>query len=104
MPRNYHRDPVSRAYAKYNKEDLVATVRRIKAKQLTVSTAAKQTRISYGTMWNAVHDKHRGSTGGQTRLSPESELAVVDAIATTMTKWNMPLTSFDIKCLVKGYS
>ncbi len=102
MTRNYKRDPLSRVYAKYNGEVLEATVRRIKARQLTVTAAAKQTGISYGTLWNASHDQHRGATGGQTRLSAESELAIVEAIG-TMTKWKMPLTSFDIKCMVKGY-
>ena len=102
MPRNYKRVPLSRVYAKYNGEVLEATVRRIKARQLTVTAAAKQTGISYGTLWNASQDQHRGATGGQTRLSAESELAIVDAIG-TMTKWKMPLTSFDIKCMVKGY-
>ena len=102
MPRNYKRDPLSRVYAKYNGEVLEANVRRIKARQLSVTAAAMQTGISYGTLWNASHDQHRGATGGQTRLSAESELAIVDAIE-TMTKWKIPLTSFDIKCMVKGY-
>ena len=71
-------------------------------KQIAVTAASKLTSISYGTLWNAVNGKHRGTTGGQTRLSLDSELAIVNATETT-TKWKMPLTSFDIKCLVKGF-
>ena len=55
-----------------------------------------------GTLWNAVHEKHSGTTGGQTRLSSASKLIIVTVIA-TMTNWKMPLTNFDIKCLVKGH-
>ena len=62
-------DPVNRAHAKYNKEELDAIVRRIKVKQITVTEASKLTSISYGTLWNAVNGKHGGKTGGQTCLS-----------------------------------
>ena len=102
MPRKYTRDPASRAYNALDKKNLDIIVRRVKARQITLSKAAKDSGIAYGTLWNAVNQKHERLAGGQPRLSAESELAIVQSID-TLTKWKVPLTGMEIKFLVKAY-
>ena len=102
MPRKYTRDPASRAYNAFDKNNLDAIVRRIKAKRITLMKAAKISGIAYGTIWNAVNKKHERQAGGQPRLSAESELAIVHSID-ILTKWKVPVTGMEIKFLVKAY-
>ena len=66
---------------------LVTLLRHIKAKKISVTAASKLTIAFpiYSMLWNAVHGKHTGTMGGQTRLSLESELVIVN-VKETMTK------------------
>ena len=77
-------------------------VKRIVEKKISITKAAKESGISYGTLWNKINKQHQKDTGGQRRLTDESEAAFVRTLD-TMAMWKVPLTAFDLRCVVKGY-
>ena len=59
--------------------------------------------LPYGTMQRKYKNgANKKRPGGQTRLTDETESLIVELIS-ALTNWRVPLDSFDVRCLVKGY-
>ena len=58
--------------------------------------------ILYGTIRNKINGWHSKQHGGEKRLSGSFENTLVGTID-ELTEWQVPLSGYDIRCLVKTY-
>ena len=100
--RTYKRELGARSYRSYTPETLQKAVSQYKRGKLTMRKASRKYGIPFGSLFNAIHQKHTGVTGGQLRLTAEAENRLIETIDLLST-WKIPMTGIDIKLLVKDY-
>jgi len=98
MPRKY----VGAAGPRYADETLQNAIGKVKSGEMSLTSAAKKYKIPVGTLYNKSHGKHSKSTGGQTRLDKQCETFLATIII-TLAQWMVPITSAEIRLLVKDY-
>lgn len=102
MPRNYIGRRGSRQYVNYSDEAVSQAVNDVKLGRKSMRMAALDHGIPLITLSNKLKGLHGKSVGGQKRLSTECELLLVSAI-NTLQEWRVPMTSLEIRMLVKNY-
>ena len=70
--------------------------------RMSMRKASRQFGIPLGTLQNKCKDRHSKKVGTSLRLSNETETHLVTSI-NTLSHCKIPLTSIDIKLLVKDY-
>ena len=105
MPRKYVRKPSTRAYGStsYSDETLDEALRALKAKTgLSYGKAAKQFKIPKSTLQYCMRTSKCKKYGGQPYLSETFEKAVVEVLD-QLGDWKIPLSSMELRNLVKNY-
>ena len=102
MPCNYKWTPDSRTYHDYTDETLQKCLSQVKANKILVKASSQKYSIPYGTIRNKINGWCSKQYGGQKRLSGSFENTLVGTI-NDLTKWKVPLSGYDIRCLVKTY-
>lgn len=101
MPRIYRRPVGARKYKDFSDEQLASAVKAVKDDGLSLRKAAEQYGISRCALTAAVKGKPN-KVGRPCILSPLEENQLVECV-TLAGKWGFPLTSFDIRLIVKGF-
>jgi len=101
MGRQYKRKLGNRNYKNYTEEDLQSAINLVKNGS-GYRDAANQYGIPWKTLWNKVKGRHQMKAGGQTILSEVEERHFVDVLLAA-AEFGSPLTSFDVRILVKRY-
>ena len=102
MPRNYKQTPGSRTYHNYTDETLQKCLSQLKDNKILMKAASQKYSIPYRAIRNKINGWHSKQYGGQKQLSGSFENTLVGAID-ELTEWKVPLSGFDIRCLVKTY-
>ena len=103
MPRVYKTKPGSRSYpSSYTADRLDKALCMVASGKMSILKASKKFSISYGTLYNKSHALHMKKVGGQYRLSDNAERTLVNTI-NHLANWKVPMDSFDVRLLVKGY-
>ena len=102
MPHNYKQTPGSRTYHNYMNETLQKCLSQVKANKILMKAASRKYSIPYGTIRNKINRWHNKQYGGQKRLSGSFENTLVGT-SDELTEWKVPLSGYDIQCLVKTY-
>jgi len=103
MPRVYKTKPGSRSYASsYTADRLDKALRMVASGKMSILKASKKFSIPYGTLYNKSQDLHMKKVAGQYRLSDNAKRTLVNTI-NHLANWKVPMDSFDVRLLVKGY-
>ena len=102
MPRNYKQTPGSRTYHNYMDETLQKCLSQLKDNKILMKAASQKYSIPYRAIRNKINGWHSKQYGGQKQLSGSFENTLVGTID-ELTEWKVPLSGFDIRCLVKTY-
>ena len=102
MPRNYKQTPGSRTYHNYTDETLQKCLSQLKDNKILMKAASQKYSIPYRAIRNKINGWHSKQYGGQKQLSGSFENTLVGTID-ELTEWKVPLSGFDIRCLVKTY-
>ena len=102
MPRNYKRTAGSRTYHDYTDETLQKYLSQMKANKISMKAASRKYSILCETNRNKINWWHSKQHGGHKRLSSSFENTLVGTID-ELTEWKVPLSGYDIGCLVKTY-
>ena len=102
MPRNYKRTLGSCTYQDYTDETLQKCLSLVKANKISMKAGSRKYSILYSTIRNKINGWHSKQHGGQKRLSGSFENTLVGTID-ELTEWKVPLSWYDIRCLVKTY-
>lgn len=102
MVRLYKRKLGSRCYKNYTEETLSVALSDIRSKKLSLREASEKYKIHKNTLWLKTKGRHEKNVGRQKVFSEtEEEKFVNHAIA--MSIYGFPITSFDLRCIVKSY-
>lgn len=101
MGRKYKKRLGSRNYRNYTEEDLENAVSAVRSGQ-SYREAAERYGIAWKTVWNRAKGKHLKKVGGQSILTEVEERHIVDVLLAA-SEFGSPLTSFDLRILVKRY-
>lgn len=101
MGRKYKKRLGSRNYRNYTEEDLENAVSAVRSGQ-SYREAAERYGIASKTVWNRAKGKHLKKVGGQSILTEVEERHIVDVLLAA-SEFGSPLTSFDLRILVKRY-
>ena len=102
MPRNYKQTPGSRTYHNYTDETLQKCLSQLKDNKILMKAASQKYSIPYRAIRNKINGWHSKQYGGQKQLSGSFENTLVGTID-ELSEWKVPLSGFDIRCLVKTY-
>ena len=102
MPRNYKQTPGSRTYHNYTDETLQKCLSQLKDNKILMKAASQKYSIPYRAIRNKINGWHSKQYGAQKQLSGSFENTLVGTID-ELTEWKVPLSGFDIRCLVKTY-
>lgn len=102
MPRTYKRRIGARHYRNYTNERLEEALDKIKSKSISIREASKQYGIHRNTLCLKLHDKHKKKHGQQKVFTDEEE-NLFSAHLITMSTFGFPLTTFDLRCVIKSY-
>ena len=102
MPRNYKQTPGSRTYHNYTDETLQKCLSQLKDNKILMKAASQKYSIPYRAIRNKINGWRSKQYGGQKQLSGSFENTLVGTID-ELSEWKVPLSGFDIRCLVKTY-
>ncbi|KAJ4436072.1 hypothetical protein ANN_18699 [Periplaneta americana] len=94
--------PGSRPYADYSQSALDAAINEVKSGKLSIRKAAEKHSVDRSTLNRKLKGLHMQSFGRPTALSSKEEHHLLQGIITA-AEWGFPLTSFDVRCIVKQY-
>ena len=86
----------------YQAQNLCRAVQEVKAGHLSYRRAAEKFGIPKSTLLDKVKNSHPKIMGGQTVLDKKEEQVLVEGILRA-AHWGFPLTSVDVRYIVKGY-
>lgn len=101
MPRNYVRDPRSKAYTKRTETEIKPAINAIK-NGMSIKEASRRFKIPYTVLHRHYSKKDLKKPGGQTVLSEEEELVIVEKLE-TCAEWGYPIDKFTLRLFVKNY-
>ena len=79
--RTYKREVGSRPYAmSYTPMTLEKALLSVRSGKMSIKKASSTYHVPFGTLFNKVNNKHSGKSGGQLRLSAETETRIVETI------------------------
>lgn len=87
---------------KYTKEALDAAIKAVREKRLSLGEAVREFGVPKTTLHDRLHDRVSGTLGRPTCLSKEEELIIVERLL-LMGEWGFPLTTMDLRLLIKTY-
>ncbi|VEN60718.1 unnamed protein product [Callosobruchus maculatus] len=102
MPRVYKRKIGSRNYRNYTNERLEEALKNIRQNKLSIRLASEKYGIHRNTLWLKLKGKHNKPHGQQKVFTDQEENVFVVHII-TMSDFGFPVTSFDLRCIVKCY-
>ena len=100
MPRKYQRKPGTRHYKDYSEETLLQAVR--ECENDSVKSVSKRYNIPIKTLWSKRKGLHKKTHGGQTILSADEEVEIVQNLL-TCPEFEMPVKKTDLRIFVKHY-
>ncbi len=100
MARTWKRKPGSRVYGAYTSETLKAALDDIKSGHMSLTKASVHHKISKGTLFNKMKQKHMYSVGRPLVFSSEEEEAMIEHM-TTVAEWGFSFDSLDLRFLAK---
>ena len=100
MPRKYKRNPLSRRYGNFSKDDLDKAVAKKLARNVSYRQLEKKYDTPFATIQNKIKRKHMKTPEGQITLSEEFETKIVEHIF-VCTDFGQPLTFLDVRMIVK---
>lgn len=89
-------------FMNYDEKRLQKALNEIKRGYKSIRQASEYYKIPKSTLHDKIKGKKSGKHGGQTKLSPEEEKLLTEAI-TKFSEWGFPMTRRDIRGLVKNY-
>ena len=101
MPRKYNRAHSSKNYKKHNEDDLKKAAEEI-SKGASFRKTSQKYCIPVGVLHRYAMNHVRRKHGGQTILSPAEEEYFISRII-TCPDWGYPLTSSDLRLIVKAH-
>lgn len=101
MVRKYKRKIGARSYLNYTKETLEKALKEIDNGK-SLCSVSKKYKIPKGTLSSKRNGTNTKKPGGQCRLTEECEILIARMIS-VLTNWRAPLTSLDVRYIVKGY-
>ena len=87
---------------RYSQENLLAAVKEVKEKRMSLGQAAKEFQVPKITLWDRVKDRVSDQLGRPTVLSKMEEQILVER-ALILGEWGFPLTRRDLRILIKAY-
>lgn len=102
MVRNQQRKPGARKYRDFTDENLSRAVQEVKAQTLSLRKAAEKYGISPATLSRKIKGKHSLNVGRPCVISSVDEQIVRDGIVLA-SQWGFPLTTLDLRLIIKAY-
>ncbi|XP_050295123.1 uncharacterized protein LOC126735214 [Anthonomus grandis grandis] len=94
------RDTVN--YKNYTEETLAEALNDIKNKRISLRGAAEKYGIHRNTLWLKIKERHKNRPGQQKVFTDQEEDAFAAHIITVST-FGFPVSTFDLRCIVKSY-
>lgn len=105
MPREYKRDPRAKPCRRVSEEVYKKAIEEVQ-NGVSLRVAAAKYKIDYTVLCRRKNKEERGekclSKGGQTVLSAEVELQIVNRLV-QCSEWGQPLDLYDLRVIVKNY-
>lgn len=102
MGRVYKKKVGARQYKNYTQATVEEAVRRIRLNQLSLQEASDAYKIPRRTLWNKLRKRHLEKPGAPTSLTEVEERHIVDVLLAS-AEYGSPLTSFELRLIVKRY-
>lgn len=85
----------------YDQDNIRKAIQAVKSKEMTLGQAAKHYNVPKTTIYDRMHSSS-GKLGRRTELSEEEESIILSRLK-IMGLWGFPLTSLDLRHLIKAY-
>ncbi|KAJ8878198.1 hypothetical protein PR048_022666 [Dryococelus australis] len=102
MSRTYKRRPDARLCGSNSLQNLEAALAEIKSSRINLHSTAEKYGIDKMKLSCLMNNKHQKKPGGQTVLTNEEEIALVQNLLRA-SSWGFPSTEYDIRLLIKCY-
>ncbi|XP_039291350.1 uncharacterized protein LOC120353005 [Nilaparvata lugens] len=102
MVRNHQRKPGARKYKDFSDETLSRAIKEISQKTVTLRRAAEKYGISPATLSRKMRGMHLKNVGRPCVLSAEDEKVLTQGLVVA-SEWGFPLTTFDLRLIIKAH-